>query len=222
MNHNVLEFPNAMAGGTAWTHDVIARATEPSQRWVHRPSTQLHVVEKMPRDSPNKPALSRALSLMQRVLDEGRFALQGFHSCGAAPATLEQALSSLRHELPPGGMLFRIFVSGKSKTLKPYLQDRFYLIGREALMNAIRHSNATRIEVEIEYLPCRLRMVVRDNGCGIDPRVVRSVRDAHSGLLGMREQARSIGARLRIWSRSGAGTEVEISVPLDSVAHACA
>jgi signal transduction histidine kinase len=219
MNHNVLEFPNAIAGGTVGTHDVIARATERIQRWLHRPSMQLHgAVEKMPPDSPNKPSLSRALSLMQRVLDEGRFALRGFHSSGAAPATLEQALSSLRHELTPGGLLFRIFVTGKSKALKPDLHERFYLIGREALMNAIRHSRATLIEVEIEYLPCRLRMVVRDNGCGIDSQVVRSGQDTRSGLLGMREQARSIGGRLRIWSRPGAGTEVEISVPVDSVA----
>jgi signal transduction histidine kinase len=137
-------------------------------------------------------------------------------SSGTAPATLEQALSSLRHELTPGGMLFRIFVTGKSKALKPDIQEQIYLIGREALINAIRHSNATSIEAEIEYRPRRLRMIVRDNGCGIDSQVIRSGQDTHLGLLGMLERAESMGAQLRIRSRPGAGTEVEISVPVDS------
>ena len=57
----------------------------------------------------------------------------------------------------------------------------------------------------------RLRVVVRDNGCGMDPQVVRSNRHPHWGLLGMRERAARVGAQLRVWSRLGGGTEVEIS-----------
>jgi signal transduction histidine kinase len=111
---------------------------------------------------------------------------------------------------------------GRPKALKPAIQEQIYLIGREALVNAFRHSAATSIEAEVEYLPNRLRVVVRDNGSGIDPQVLRSGRDSHWGLLGMRERARSIGAQLRILSRRGAGTEVEISVPGDIAADACA
>ena len=225
MNHDVLEFPNAIAGGTLWTHDLIARATERIQRWVRRPSMQLHcAVEQMPPDSSNERSLSGALSLMQmqRALDEGRPALRGLHSSSAAPETLEQALCSLRDELTPGGLLLRIFVTGKSKALKPDIQKQIYLIGREALINAVRHSNATSIEAEIEYLPRRLRMIVRDNGCGIDSQMVRSGQVSHLGLLGMRERAENMGAQLRIRSRPGAGTEVEISIPDHMVAEVCA
>jgi signal transduction histidine kinase len=181
-------------------------------------SMQLHyAVEQMPPDSPNKPSLSRALRLMQRVLDEGRLAVQGLRSSGTAPEGLEQAFSSLRDELTPGGLRFRIFVTGNSKALKPAIQEQIYLMGREALVNALRHSKATKIEVEIEYLRRGLRVVVRDDGCGIDPQVVRFGRDGHWGLPGMRERAGSIGARLRVWSKPGRGTEVEISVPGDIV-----
>lgn len=184
-------------------------------------SMQLHnAVEQMPPDSPNKPSLSRALRLIQRVLDEGRLALQGLRSSGVAPETLEEALSNFRDELP-AGPLFRIFVTGKSRTLKPDVQEQIYLIGREAVVNAVRHSEASSIEVEIEYLAHRLRVVVRDNGCGIDPEVVRSGRDGHWGLTGMRERAGNVGARLRIWSKPGCGTEVEISAPGD-FAETCA
>jgi signal transduction histidine kinase len=182
-----------------------------------------HAVDQVPADSPDKPALSRALHLMKRVIDEGRGVLQGLRSCATDSMTLEQALSCLRDEFAPGsGVRFRIFVKGQPKALKPVVLEQIYLIGREALFNAVRHSEATNIEAEVEYLPRKLSVVVRDNGCGIDPRLVESGWAGHWGILGMRERAGSIGAQLRIWSRPGAGTEVEISVPAELVAEACA
>jgi signal transduction histidine kinase len=177
-------------------------------------SMQLYqAVEQVPADSPSKPSLSRALSLLQRVIDEGRGTLQGLRSSAVASMTLEEALSVLCEEFTSGGVCFRVFVSGQPKKLSPEIREQVYMIGREAMLNALRHAQATRIEAEVEYLPDGLRLAVRDNGCGIEPGVVRTGRDAHWGLLGMRERAGNIGAKLRILSRPGAGTEVEISVP---------
>lgn len=82
-------------------------------------------------------------------------------------------------------------------------------------MNALRHSQATRIEVEVQYLRDLLRVFVRDNGCGINPQAVPEESELHWGLRGMRERAENIGARLGIWSRTGAGTEVHVAVPVD-------
>jgi signal transduction histidine kinase len=256
MNHDVLEFSNAIAGGTVSTQDVVARAAERIQSWFGRPtkdhldrelnvrleerhrerariarelhdtlfqgflgaSMQLHnAVEQMPADSPSRPSISRALSLMQRVLDEGRLAVQGLRSSRIVPETLEEALSRVRDEPRSAGPAFRVFVTGKSRALKPDVQEQIYLIGREALVNALRHSHAASIEVEIEYLPRQLRMMVRDDGCGIDPQYVRSGRDGHWGLLGMHERAGSIGAGLKVWSKLGCGTEIEVRVPGDIV-----
>src|SRR5882724_9043847 len=59
----------------------------------------------------------------------------------------------------------------------------------------------------------RFDILVRDNGCGIDPHVLNSGREGHWGLSGMRERAERIGARLRVLSRTDAGTEIELSVP---------
>ncbi len=187
-------------------------------------SMQIHrAVDQIPADSPIKPSLSRALHLMRRVIDEGRGALQGLRSCATDSMTLEQALSGLRDEFAPrGGVRFRVFVKGQPKALNPAVREQIYLIGREALFNAVRHSEATKIEAEVDYLPRKLSVVVRDNGCGIDPRIVQSGWAGHWGILGMRERAGSIGAQLRIWSRPGAGTEVEISVPSEIVAEAYA
>jgi signal transduction histidine kinase len=128
--------------------------------------------------------------------------------------SIEKALYGLWEELSPGSVQFRILVEGQPKALKPAIQEQIYMIVREAMLNALRHSGASTIEAELEYLPRRLRVVVRDNGCGIDPRIVQSGRDSHWGLWGMRDRAESVEAVLRIWSRPGGGTEVEISVPI--------
>jgi glucose-6-phosphate-specific signal transduction histidine kinase len=124
----------------------------------------------------------------------------------------------LREEFNPCGIRMQFFVTGWPKALKPAVQEQVYLIVREAFANALRHSKATSIEAEVAYSPRRLCVFVRDNGCGIDPKAVWSRRDASCGLLEMRERAGTIGAQLQVWSRPGAGTEVEISVSPDSFA----
>ena len=169
-------------------------------------------VEEMPANSPCKSSLSRALQLMHRVIEEGRAALQELRSPRMASASLEQALAEFRNEVPLTSADFRILVSGHRKALNPSVQEQIYLIAREALANAFHHSNATRIEAEVEYLPAKLRVVIRDDGCGIDPQAARSRENSHWGVLGMHERARSIGAHLGIWSKPGLGTEVEVSV----------
>lgn len=152
-------------------------------------SMQLHVaVDNLPADSPAKPLLSRVQQLMGQVIEEGRNAIQ------------EQ-------------IGFRVIVEGRPRPLHPMIRDEVYRIGREALVNAFRHSQAKRIEVELEYAAKHLRILVRDDGCGIDSKVLRSGRDRHWGLSGMRERAERIGGRLNVWSRTTAGTEVELSVP---------
>jgi signal transduction histidine kinase len=130
-----------------------------------------------------------------------------------APLSLEQDFANLMAEVAPArGARVQVFVQGKPRTLNPAVQEEVFLIGREAVINALRHSEATSIEVEIQYLCDRLRVFVRDDGCGIDPNVVQQAKDSHWGLSGMRERTRNIGAQFEIWSRPGAGTEVRVAV----------
>jgi signal transduction histidine kinase len=102
---------------------------------------------------------------------------------------------------------------GRPKPVDPAVLHQIYLITREALLNALRHSQATKIEVEIAYSPRKLRVTVRDNGIGIEPQLLRSGRKAHWGLTVMRERAANIGAHLRIRTRPNAGTELTLSLP---------
>jgi len=182
-------------------------------------SMQVHVAaDRVSADSPAKPTLTRALQLMGQVIEEGRNAVRGLRSPQSASLDLEQAFSSIRDEQlsrdPDGKPIeFRVIVDGTRRPLHPVLRDELYRIGREALINAFHHSRAKLIELELRYEPSQLRMFVRDDGCGIEPQVIRSGRDGHWGLSGMRERAERIGGRLHVFSRPAAGTEIELLVP---------
>jgi signal transduction histidine kinase len=104
-------------------------------------------------------------------------------------------------------------VQGQPRALHPVILDEVCRIGREAIFNAFLHARATRIEVEIEYTTGHLHILVRDDGIGIDPEILRSGREGHWGLIGMRERAHRIGATLKLFSRAEAGTEVELAIP---------
>jgi signal transduction histidine kinase len=177
-------------------------------------SIQPHVAaDQLSANSPVKLRLSRVLELMSRALEEARHAVQGLRSPTIEFHDLAEAFARIPREVgTEAPTSFRVLVMGSAQQLHPAVRDEIYRIGREALVNAFRHSQASRIEVELEYGARRFRLIVRDNGRGIDPHVLHAGRDGHGGLAGMRERAEKFGAKLRVWSRTSAGTEIELSV----------
>lgn len=178
-------------------------------------SMQLHVaVDRLAPDCAEKQQFERVIHLVDRALDEGRCALQGLRSPDSQIGSLGEAFARVPKDLGlPSTAGFRVVVLGTEKKLNTGLLDEVYRIGREAIVNACRHSQAKVIETEVEYRPTELRIAVRDNGCGIGPRNLESGRVGHWGLRGMRERAERIGARLHLWSNAALGTEVELRVP---------
>jgi len=177
-------------------------------------SMQLHVaVDALPPTSPSRPQFGRVMAIMRQVIDESRNAVRGLRSTSAVSNNLEAAFSNVQGEFPGSEAInFRIIVDGLRKPLNPLIRDEAYRIGREALVNAFRHSGSPNVEMELEY-DDEFRLTVRDSGRGIDEEVLRSGRDGHWGLVGMRERAERIGAELRVWSRAAAGTELKLTIP---------
>ena len=164
--------------------------------------------------------LDEAIRQGDEAIAEGRDAIQGLRANPSEESNLESLLTAEAKELarssggdrePPD---FRAIVEGARQPLSPLLQDEVYRIAREILRNAFRHAHASRIEAEIAYDSQFFRLRIRDNGRGIDPKVLEEgVRRGHWGLPGIRERAKQIGARLKLWSEAGAGTEAELTVP---------
>jgi len=182
-------------------------------------SMQVHVAtDRLPEESPVKPALSRSLEFMRQAIEEGRNAVQGLRSSSTLSVDLEHAFARIQQELNADNtnerpVEFRVIVQGQQKPLNPLLRDEIYHIGREGLTNAFRHARANRIEIELNYSSGDFHLLVRDDGCGIDPEILRTGRDRHWGLSGMRERAKRMGAQLHVLSEPSAGTEVELLVP---------
>jgi len=163
--------------------------------------------------------LAGAIREGDAAIAEGRNAIQGLRA-NPAQSNLEHLLTAAGKELarsssaegePPD---FQVSVEGARQPLSPLLQDEVYRMAREILRNAFHHAHASRIEAEIAYDRQFFRLRIRDNGKGIDRRVIeQGDRPGHWGLPGVRERAKRIGARLKLWSEPGAGTEAELTVP---------
>lgn len=94
--------------------------------------------------------------------------------------------------------------------LTPAVRRHVLLFFKEAVTNVARHSGATVVLVEIEALKGRLRMSIRDNGCGFDPLLPHRGR----GLKSLEYRAREIQADFRVQSLPGKGTEIELTVSM--------
>jgi signal transduction histidine kinase len=174
---------------------------------------------------PNRPekaceVLDSALTSADQAIAEGRGAIQQLRSGSSEESNLEQMLLAVGRELaasqnggdsaPP----LRVIVEGNRRAKRAMIREEVYRIAREFLRNAYRHARARNIEAELRYDDDAFLLIVRDDGKGIDPEVLKDHgRTGHWGLPGMYERAEGMGARLDIWSEVGAGTEVRLKVP---------
>jgi len=98
------------------------------------------------------------------------------------------------------------------------LETACFRIAQEALTNVVRHANASQIIVQLSKDEDVLFLSVRDDGAGFEPENLRkrAPRAATLGLIGMQERAHAAGGTVEIDSELSKGTEVRISLPLDS------
>jgi len=100
---------------------------------------------------------------------------------------------------------------GRDIRLSADLRREVFLIFKETINNAMRHSGCTRAEVDLHIAHGQLVLRVSDNGRGLNS----ANADAGTGLASMRSRARKLGGSFEASSRNGAGTIVTLDVPLD-------
>jgi signal transduction histidine kinase len=93
---------------------------------------------------------------------------------------------------------------------RPELEETVYRLVQEALTNAVKHAGATRVDVVVRETADALFITVRDDGGGFDP----AEQSPGFGLVGMRERIALARGTLELRSAPGAGTAVEIELPL--------
>ena len=164
--------------------------------------------------------LDGAISSTEQAIAESRGAIHDLRADPVCNGDLGESLRAAAQELADSqpadsqAPAFDMVVEGERKPLPLVLQDEVYRIAREILRNAFQHARADQIEVEIRYDEQALRLRIRDNGRGLDPKILNEGGSSgHWGLRGVRERAQQIGAQLDFWSEVGAGTEVQLNVP---------
>jgi signal transduction histidine kinase/ligand-binding sensor domain-containing protein len=168
----------------------------------------------IPEREPARQRMESALDRADEVMEEGRDRVVNLHASFEKSGDLAQSLARVGDDIASGSeVTVRVTVEGRVQKLDPVALDEIYCIGREAMMNAFRHAKGRTIEVEVDYAPRVFRLRIRDDGRGIDPKILQSGRPGHIGLASMRERADRIGAQLDIVSGPDAGTEIELSVP---------
>lgn len=172
------------------------------------------VASRLPAGDPVALSLEDALSRADEVLLEGRHRVRDLRRSAEATADLGDAVARTGADLVAGtGVEFAATVEGEPRALHPVVRDEVFWIVHEAVANAVRHAQGRRVEVELAYAADALRVRCRDDGRGIAADVAARGRPERFGLRGMRERAGKVGGQLHVWSRDGAGTEVELRVP---------
>jgi signal transduction histidine kinase/ligand-binding sensor domain-containing protein len=154
---------------------------------------------------------------LEQAMREGRAALNSLRTSTIQKNDLAEAFRrATENGLMPRSMQATFSVVGDAKEMHPIVRDEVYRIGYEAISNAYRHSQASRLDVELRYTQ-DLALRVRDNGVGIDPSTATLGKDGHFGLRGMRERATRVGGKLTLVSSVNSGTDITVIVPGDIV-----
>jgi PAS domain S-box-containing protein len=99
-----------------------------------------------------------------------------------------------------------------SMNFPPVIATSLYRIAQEGLMNIHKHAKAKRISVTVQGLPDAVELLIKDDGRGFDPEMVKGTH--HLGLTSVRERAEQLNGTLTIKSRQGWGTSLLVRIPL--------
>jgi signal transduction histidine kinase len=132
-------------------------------------------------------------------------------------ATLEE-YAALYAESSKLAVRFHASPEAAAAQVSAVAQAEVFSIAREALTNVRKHARAHRVGLDLAVDGSELALSIEDDGVGFDADLLAAgpERWPHFGLAGMRERAESIGGRIAWHSRHGAGTVVELHIPVGS------
>ena len=171
--------------------------------------------DQLPKGDPLRASLDEALKRSDAAVLEGRARIQDLRLTEDQRASLHEALNTAGCQLTSiTGIRFEMSMTGQPSPLDPSIQEEMFLIGREALTNAFKHSRAKHISADVKYDRNSVELCILDDGLGFDAASAgEGKRVGHWGLLTMRERARKIRADLTVQRRTNGGMQVHLYVP---------
>lgn len=162
------------------------------------------------RQRPKPDQLEQIAAAAGRALDESRRAISALSRPLAQP--LDEAVAEAAEEVAGrSGVRVRLDLASGVE-VSPGVREELVRILREAVGNAARHSQAASIDVQLRKEDRRIRLRVVDDGRGFVP----TETSGRFGIASMTQRASAIGGALSIATEPGAGTTVEVDLPVPS------
>ncbi|MGZ9930169.1 GAF domain-containing sensor histidine kinase [Streptomyces sp. NC-S4] len=160
-----------------------------------------------------KDELQQVAALAAEAADELRAAVTELRPAALDEDGLVATLRTHVHVLDRAHTAHVTFTCDGVRALPATQEEALLRVAQEALHNALRHSEADRVDVTLARTPSGGAVLeVLDTGKGFDPRTVRRA-GRHLGLVSMRDRASGVGGRLTVHSEPGRGTTIEMEVP---------
>jgi signal transduction histidine kinase/ligand-binding sensor domain-containing protein len=164
--------------------------------------------------------LTRIRRQVEAYIREARQSIWDLRSPILETHDLAAALGAFAKEaLGDKPIRFTSVVTGDDAIRPPKVDNQLLRIGQEAITNAVRHSHARRIHLEIAFGSQVVRLRVEDDGCGFEGNRSTVDEESHYGLTTMRERAEELGGTFSIVSAAGRGTSIEAVIPLSGQAR---
>jgi signal transduction histidine kinase len=178
---------------------------------------QIQLAQMTAQDGDNRKRLMLMQQMAEQIVAALRRLTRDLRPIYLEDLGLVPALDMMARDMGKALDLPILFQSeGTSQRLPPNTELALYRIAQEGLSNVARHAQATQALISLTFDAEGVCLNIRDNGRGFNvPDSPAEMAPAgHYGLLGIQERAEAIGARLRIHSEAGAGTQLAVCLPL--------
>ncbi len=178
---------------------------------------QLRAIERFlePRSHEGAEALKTVLASADTALRDARHMIWEMRAVELEERDLADALEHAARATTGSATELVFTVTGNRRGLPLAVETMFFRIGREAVLNAVKHAAPRRVRVDIEYGSRVLTLRVSDDGTGIAPGAMEAAaRGEHWGITGMRDRAQRAGGTLEISSEPGHGAVVSVALPI--------
>jgi len=158
--------------------------------------------------------LGRLEALVNTTLDELRQVIADLRPPQLDDLGLPAALRWLAQtQRMRATLLVRVSIVGRERGLEPATRIALFRIAQEALTNAVKHGQASTVDLKLDYAPDAVILRVVDDGQGFVVRLSEERDRPAWGLLGMQERAALLGGQCAINSAPGSGATVEVRIP---------
>jgi signal transduction histidine kinase len=159
--------------------------------------------------------LKLARGLMRRSQVDLRRSVWGLRSRTEEEFNLAGALiNSGRQITDDTGIRVEVETVGQPGPLSEIVEENLLRIGQEAVTNAVKHSGAALVKIELQFSPQKIVLQIVDDGKGFDPQVCAGPKEGHFGILGIRERTERLSGQLLITSTPSMGTSIRVEIPV--------